>query len=72
MLQNIHLTSSWLPNLEKRIEALADGSIHPDFRLFLSAEPSGTPEKSVAKMPHALHLLSFIHIFANISVIPDN
>ena len=39
-LQNIHLTVKWTSGwLEKKIDKLASGA-HPDFRLFLSAEPS--------------------------------
>jgi len=39
-LQNIHLTVKWTAGwLEKKIDKLANGA-HPDFRLFLSAEPS--------------------------------
>ncbi|KNC98870.1 uncharacterized protein SPPG_09316 [Spizellomyces punctatus DAOM BR117] len=42
MLENIHLVAKWLPVLEKKLEALSTGS-HPDFRVFLSAEPAGDP-----------------------------
>lgn len=42
MLQNIHLTAKWLPVLEKKLESLS-GSAHPDYRVFLSAEPAGDP-----------------------------
>ncbi|TPX70381.1 hypothetical protein SpCBS45565_g01824 [Spizellomyces sp. 'palustris'] len=42
MLENIHLVAKWLPILEKKLEALSTGS-HPDFRVFLSAEPAGDP-----------------------------
>jgi len=38
MLQNIELVARWLPKLEKKLEALAEGA-HPDFRVFLSALP---------------------------------
>lgn len=39
LLQNIHLTIDWTSGpLEKRVDKLAEGA-HPDFRLFLSAEP---------------------------------
>eukprot|EP01135_Chromosphaera_perkinsii_P002940 Nk52_evm51s230 gene=Nk52_evmTU51s230 len=46
MLQNIHLVVKWLPQLEKKLEAVAEGS-HPDFRVFLSAEPAGNPAAHV-------------------------
>ncbi len=42
MLENIHLVAKWLPVLEKKLENLAIGA-HPDFRVFLSAEPAGDP-----------------------------
>lgn len=39
LLQNIHLTIDWTSGpLEKKIDKLAEGA-HPEFRLFLSAEP---------------------------------
>ncbi|KAL1498812.1 hypothetical protein AB1Y20_014117 [Prymnesium parvum] len=38
MLQNIELVASWLPKLEKKLEALCDGA-HPRFRVFLSSLP---------------------------------
>ncbi|CAG9581710.1 unnamed protein product [Danaus chrysippus] len=42
VLQNIHLVKKWLPSLEKKMESFA-GGCHPDFRLFMSAEPAATP-----------------------------
>lgn len=41
VLQNIHLTKKWLPELEKKMEFYADGS-HPDYRIFVSAEPAAS------------------------------
>ena len=39
-LQNIHLTPGFCKkDLEPRLDKIAEGA-HPDFRLFLSAEPS--------------------------------
>ncbi|XP_053720928.1 dynein heavy chain 9, axonemal [Synchiropus splendidus] len=46
ILQNIHLVAKWLGTLEKLLEQLADGS-HENFRVFVSAEPSGTPESHI-------------------------
>ncbi|XP_059473724.1 dynein beta chain, ciliary isoform X2 [Neocloeon triangulifer] len=46
VLQNIHLVKKWLPQLEKSLEHLAEGA-HPDFRLFLSAEPANTPSAHI-------------------------
>ncbi|XP_014206492.1 dynein beta chain, ciliary [Copidosoma floridanum] len=42
VLQNIHLVKKWLPLLEKKLEVAAEGS-HPDYRVFMSAEPASTP-----------------------------
>jgi dynein heavy chain len=39
-LDNVHLMSSWLPVLERKLEAIAESG-HPDFRFFFSAEPGG-------------------------------
>uniref|UniRef100_A0A061SKG9 Flagellar outer dynein arm heavy chain beta n=1 Tax=Tetraselmis sp. GSL018 TaxID=582737 RepID=A0A061SKG9_9CHLO len=39
LLQNIHLTIDWTSGpLEKKVDKLSEGA-HPEFRLFLSAEP---------------------------------
>lgn len=43
LLQNIHLVARWLGTLEKLLEQHAEGS-HQSFRVFVSAEPSSTPE----------------------------
>lgn len=41
MLQNIHLMPSWLPTLEKKLDQfMKEDGCHPNFRLFLSAEPN--------------------------------
>ncbi|XP_021937393.1 dynein beta chain, ciliary isoform X2 [Zootermopsis nevadensis] len=42
VLQNIHLVKKWLPTLEKKLEHYSQGS-HPDYRVFMSAEPAATP-----------------------------
>ncbi|XP_037954213.1 dynein beta chain, ciliary [Teleopsis dalmanni] len=42
ILQNIHLVARWLPTLEKKIEASLI-NVHPNYRLFLSAEPAADP-----------------------------
>lgn len=41
ILQNIHLMPKWLLLLEKRLDFYASEGSNIDFRLFLSAEPSG-------------------------------
>ena len=41
--QNIHLVAKWLSTLEKKLEELSEES-HPDFRVFISAEPAPSPE----------------------------
>lgn len=47
LLQNIHLTIDWTSGpLEKKVDKLAEGA-HPDFRLFLSAEPPPALEKGL-------------------------
>ena len=46
VLQNIHLVSKWLPKLDKLLETYSVGS-HKDFRVFVSAEPAGTPESHI-------------------------
>jgi dynein heavy chain len=38
-LANCHLMLSWMPTLEKMIEALVEGSPNPKFRLWLSSSP---------------------------------
>uniref|UniRef100_A0A8C5WIH4 Dynein axonemal heavy chain 17 n=1 Tax=Leptobrachium leishanense TaxID=445787 RepID=A0A8C5WIH4_9ANUR len=43
ILQNIHLVAKWLSTLEKKLEHHSEGS-HKDFRVFISAEPAGSPE----------------------------
>eukprot|EP00928_Gymnodinium_smaydae_P023763 TRINITY_DN1947_c0_g1_i2.p1 TRINITY_DN1947_c0_g1~~TRINITY_DN1947_c0_g1_i2.p1 ORF type:complete len:4562 (+),score=1174.36 TRINITY_DN1947_c0_g1_i2:66-13751(+) len=40
MLQNIHLMPKWCVELEKKLDAYAIENSHPNFRLFLSADPS--------------------------------
>ncbi|XP_045472902.1 dynein beta chain, ciliary-like isoform X2 [Harmonia axyridis] len=42
ILQNIHLVVKWLPTLEKKMEQCVENA-HENFRLYLSAEPSGDP-----------------------------
>ncbi|RYH29930.1 hypothetical protein EON65_06785 [archaeon] len=39
-LQNVHLMQTWLPTLDVRLETL---SPHPNFRVFISAEPPPLP-----------------------------
>ncbi|KAL6747291.1 flagellar outer dynein arm heavy chain beta [Haematococcus lacustris] len=47
LLQNIHLTIEWTSGpLEKKVDKLVEGA-HPDFRLFLSAEPPPALEKGL-------------------------
>ncbi|XP_074871093.1 dynein axonemal heavy chain 9 [Carettochelys insculpta] len=43
ILQNIHLVAKWLHSLEKKLEQHSEGS-HPEFRVFISAEPAPSPE----------------------------
>ncbi len=47
LLQNIHLTIDWTTNqLDKKVDKLVEGA-HPDFRLFLSAEPPPALERGL-------------------------
>jgi len=52
MLQNIHLMPKWCIELEKKLDVFAVENSHPDFRVFLSADPSrgipiGVLERSI-------------------------
>lgn len=52
MLQNVHLMPRFLIELEKKLDAFAQEGSHPNFRLFLSSDPStgipiGLLEKSI-------------------------
>lgn len=40
VLENIHLMPSWCIDLEKKMDEFAAEVSHPDFRVFLSAEPA--------------------------------
>jgi len=40
VLENIHLMPRWTRELEKKLDEYAAEGSHPDFRVFLSAEPS--------------------------------
>ncbi|KAK6491177.1 dynein heavy chain 11 [Huso huso] len=44
ILQNVHLVAKWLGTLEKLLEKYSEGS-HPDYRVFISAEPAATPDE---------------------------
>ncbi|XP_030637646.1 dynein heavy chain 11, axonemal [Chanos chanos] len=46
ILQNIHLVAKWLGSLEKLLERCCEDS-HPDYRVFMSAEPSPTPQEHI-------------------------
>uniref|UniRef100_A0A8D2LWB0 Dynein axonemal heavy chain 11 n=1 Tax=Varanus komodoensis TaxID=61221 RepID=A0A8D2LWB0_VARKO len=46
ILQNIHLVVKWLRTLEKLLEKYSKES-HPDYRVFISAEPAPTPEEHI-------------------------
>ncbi|KAL7890701.1 hypothetical protein AOLI_G00001770 [Acnodon oligacanthus] len=46
ILQNIHLVAKWLGSLEKLLERCCENS-HHDYRVFMSAEPSPTPQEHI-------------------------
>ncbi|XP_036692664.1 dynein heavy chain 9, axonemal [Balaenoptera musculus] len=46
VLQNIHLVAKWLRTLEKKLEEHSEKS-HPEFRVFISAEPAPSTEGHV-------------------------
>ncbi|KTG04987.1 hypothetical protein cypCar_00006303 [Cyprinus carpio] len=46
ILQNIHLVAKWLGSLEKLLEHCCVNS-HQDYRVFMSAEPSATPQEHI-------------------------
>uniref|UniRef100_A0A3B4DVC9 Dynein, axonemal, heavy polypeptide 9 like n=1 Tax=Pygocentrus nattereri TaxID=42514 RepID=A0A3B4DVC9_PYGNA len=46
ILQNIHLVANWLGSLEKLLERCCENS-HHDYRVFMSAEPSPTPQEHI-------------------------
>jgi dynein heavy chain len=55
-LQNVHLMSSWLPSLERKLEICAEMG-HDDFRCFISAEPpmfAGMPAPMVKTIPESI------------------
>nr|XP_018673081.1 dynein beta chain, ciliary [Ciona intestinalis] len=46
ILQNVHLVAKWLPRLDHLMETNAE-TAHPDYRVFISAEPPPTPDMHV-------------------------
>lgn len=77
VLQNIHLVKKWLPLLEKKLEIAAEGS-HPDYRVFMSAEPASSaaghiiPQVSPRKTPQKLLKRFIIHFAGNLGIFDKN
>ncbi|XP_046432396.1 dynein beta chain, ciliary-like [Neodiprion fabricii] len=46
ILQNVHLVKSWLASLEKKMEQASEDP-NPDYRLYISAEPSADPHECI-------------------------
>ncbi|XP_043570859.1 dynein axonemal heavy chain 17-like [Chiloscyllium plagiosum] len=46
ILQNIHLVAKWLGTLDKKVELYSFNS-HNDYRVFMTAEPAGSPESHI-------------------------
>lgn len=62
ILQNVHLVQTWLPKLERKMEQLAENP-RPDYRLFISGEPSPDPHEPV--IPQACVFI-FLTTFKNL------
>jgi dynein heavy chain len=61
-LQNVHLMQTWLPTLEETLETL---NPHPNFRVFISAEPP--PLYYIKNIPEGTRTfsdLSFSHPYS--------
>ncbi|VDD77521.1 unnamed protein product [Mesocestoides corti] len=54
VLQNCHLLVKWMPTLEKEIAAAEN--LHPDFRLWLTTEP--TPDFPVGLLQHSFKVVT--------------
>lgn len=57
--QNIHLVASWLPRLEKKLEAYSE-TAHADYRVFMSAEPASRPESHVLPQVNKRPTVKFV------------
>lgn len=53
----MHLVKKWLPALDKKMEASFEHA-HPNYRLFISAEPAGDP---------LYHIIPQVLLFQNVS-----
>lgn len=56
--QNIHLVGRWLGALEKLLERCCE-DIHPDYRVFMSAEPASSPQEHIIPQVEMLHMCNY-------------
>ena len=67
-LQNCHLAKSWMPKLEKIVEAMpANPELHPDFRLWLSSMPAPYFPVPILHASIKLPISPFISLYLPIS-----
>lgn len=53
-LANCHLSLSWMPQLDKIVDIMQNGTTHPNFRLWLSSSPD--PDFPIAILQNAIKM----------------